>query len=319
MKLEIKYPDKTAHQVELAVSMAVLGRDPACDLVINDERCSRRHAVLEVTPTGLQVRDAGSANGVFVNGKKTERSPLVAFDLVRIGEVIIKVLPGDAPTVVMAPEDLLELGTAAGPAPKGAGPTALGIEPPVSTDGQKRAPARAAPAPRSAKPRHGPLSGAEPGGARSLTPRTRSAPPGRPSTVTTLAALWTASILLYGASAAVSPFLELQGGAGTAHAAVSAALALLSAVMAFGLFTRKTWARPAQTVIAGLGLLVCPFTLASATVLIYMLRPATRAAFEGKAGADDPAETTFTLTLIGTVVLGTLLSAAGALSTTWLR
>ena len=28
-----------------------------------------------------------------------------------------------------------------------------------------------------------------------------------------------------------------------------------------------------------LGLLVCPFTLASATTLIYMLRPSTRAAF----------------------------------------
>ena len=70
MKLEIRYPDKPPHEVELKGAVAVLGRDPSCDLVIGDERCSRRHAVLEHTPTGLQVRDAGSANGVFVNGKK---------------------------------------------------------------------------------------------------------------------------------------------------------------------------------------------------------------------------------------------------------
>jgi hypothetical protein len=132
---------------------------------------------------------------------------------------------------------------------------------------------------------------------------------GRPTTLTTLASLWAASVLLYGASAAFSPFFGLRDEAGTAHAAGSAVMALLSAVMAFGLFTLKPWARLAQAGIAGLGLVVCPFTLASATALIYVLRPATKAAFEGKA-SDDPAETTFTLTLVGTVVLGVLLTAA---------
>jgi hypothetical protein len=89
--------------------------------------------------------------------------------------------------------------------------------------------------------------------------------------------------------------------------------------MAYGLFTRQPWARLAQAVIAGLGLLVCPFTLASATVLIYVLRPSTVAAFEGKSASTDPAETTFTLTLIGTVVLGVLLSVAGVLGSRFLR
>ena len=56
--------------------------------------------------------------------------------------------------------------------------------------------------------------------------------------------------------------------------------AVVSGLMAWGLFTRKPWARLAQAVIAGLGLLVCPFTLASATTLIYVLRPSTRAAFD---------------------------------------
>ena len=52
--------------------------------------------------------------------------------------------------------------------------------------------------------------------------------------------------------------------------------------MGLGLLTLKPWARMLQIGIAGLGLLVCPFTLASATVLFYMLREDARLYFSGK-------------------------------------
>ena len=45
VRFEVRYPTSRPHEVELKVTVAVLGRDPSCDLVINDERCSRRHAV----------------------------------------------------------------------------------------------------------------------------------------------------------------------------------------------------------------------------------------------------------------------------------
>ena len=51
--------------------------------------------------------------------------------------------------------------------------------------------------------------------------------------------------------------------------------------MAVGLRARAPWARHLQIVTAGVGLLVCPFTFASVTVLIYMLREDVKAAFEG--------------------------------------
>jgi hypothetical protein len=49
---------------------AVLGRSRECDVVIEDENVSRRHA--EVRPSGGAwiVRDLGSTNGVKVNGRK---------------------------------------------------------------------------------------------------------------------------------------------------------------------------------------------------------------------------------------------------------
>jgi hypothetical protein len=111
VKFEVRYPTGASHEVELSGTVAVLGRDPASDLVLNDAKCSRRHAVVEAGPDGLAIRDAGSANGVFVNGKKVERSPLVAGDVVRLGEVTLKVLAEEvAGTLVMAAEDIEDFG-----------------------------------------------------------------------------------------------------------------------------------------------------------------------------------------------------------------
>jgi predicted component of type VI protein secretion system len=53
---------------------AVLGRSRECDVVIDDENVSRRHA--EVRPSGGSwiVRDLGSTNGVKVNGKRIDQA-----------------------------------------------------------------------------------------------------------------------------------------------------------------------------------------------------------------------------------------------------
>lgn len=107
MKLEIRYPSGSHHEVELSGTVAVVGRDPSCDLVLNDAKCSRRHAVLEAGPDGIAIRDAGSANGIFVNNQKVERANLKDGDLVRLGEVLIKILPEEMPgTLVMAPDEI---------------------------------------------------------------------------------------------------------------------------------------------------------------------------------------------------------------------
>src|SRR5262245_6476074 len=95
VKFEVRYPTGSVHEVELQGTLAVLGRDPSCDLVLNDAKCSRRHAVIEAGPQGLSIRDSGSANGVYVNGKRVERSGLAEGDEVRLGEVTLKVLPED--------------------------------------------------------------------------------------------------------------------------------------------------------------------------------------------------------------------------------
>ncbi len=152
VRFEIRYPTGAQHEVELSGTVAVLGRDPSCDLVLNDPKCSRRHAVLEAGPDGIAVRDAGSANGVYVNGKKVERAQLVVGDTVRVGEVTLKVLEEDVPgTLVMAPEDMNDLSGAAAP--------------------RRRAPAAPAPAPAPRPPVAAPPPPAKPpSAAASATP-----------------------------------------------------------------------------------------------------------------------------------------------------
>lgn len=150
MRFEVRYPTGAQHEVELSGSVAVLGRDPSSDLVLNDAKCSRRHAVLEAGPEGIAVRDAGSANGIFVNGKKVDRAQLGVGDVVRLGETTLKVLAEEVPgTLVMAPEDVEDFG---GTRPVQPGPSALGTPPPTRPTPAVKAPIHAGSAPTRETP-----------------------------------------------------------------------------------------------------------------------------------------------------------------------
>jgi hypothetical protein len=128
-----------------------------------------------------------------------------------------------------------------------------------------------------------------------------TAPSLRGLTVTILAALW-----------AVNAPLSLLGGIGSlfsssgwmkfAMAACYILLAGISGVMAWGLWSVKPWARMAQIVLSGLGIIVaCPFVITSVSTIVYMLRPAVKARFAGTAEV-EPRETLFAI-LVGVGVL----------------
>jgi pSer/pThr/pTyr-binding forkhead associated (FHA) protein len=56
----------------------VLGRDPGCDLVIDDDRVSRRHARLRFDGQGWELSDLGSKNGTLVEGVPAASPSLLA-------------------------------------------------------------------------------------------------------------------------------------------------------------------------------------------------------------------------------------------------
>ena len=62
-----------------------VGRNPQCDVFLNDMTVSRHHATIEPCAEGYMVRDANSFNGVWVNNESVESRVLVAGDVIQIG------------------------------------------------------------------------------------------------------------------------------------------------------------------------------------------------------------------------------------------
>ena len=62
-----------------------VGRDPRCDVFLNDMTVSRLHAEIEVKPDGCVLRDNNSFNGVWVNDRTVETCLLKPGDLIQIG------------------------------------------------------------------------------------------------------------------------------------------------------------------------------------------------------------------------------------------
>jgi hypothetical protein len=55
---------------QLASGRIVIGRSRTCELVVHDDTVSRRHAALELHEGAWRLRDLGSSNGTWVNGRR---------------------------------------------------------------------------------------------------------------------------------------------------------------------------------------------------------------------------------------------------------
>lgn len=99
----------------LAAGELLIGRQPGCDIQIDDTSVSSRHALLTVRPsrylegqTEIVIEDLNSTNGTFVNDRRVERQALAANDTVRIAWNTFRLVDEDAPdferTAVILPE-----------------------------------------------------------------------------------------------------------------------------------------------------------------------------------------------------------------------
>lgn len=78
--------------------VTVAGRNPDCDLFLDDVTVSRRHAEVLRDGTRFVVKDAGSLNGTYVNRERVDVAELAPGDEVQIGKFKLTFLsaPGDA-------------------------------------------------------------------------------------------------------------------------------------------------------------------------------------------------------------------------------
>ncbi|MBN1769907.1 MAG: GGDEF domain-containing protein [Deltaproteobacteria bacterium] len=68
----------------------VLGRDPGCDVVLNDGGVSWRHARIEDRGDAWGVVDLGSTNGTVVRGQQARDTILAAGDTVMLGRTVLR-------------------------------------------------------------------------------------------------------------------------------------------------------------------------------------------------------------------------------------
>jgi pSer/pThr/pTyr-binding forkhead associated (FHA) protein len=76
---------------------AIIGRAPGCDLLLDDPLVSRNHARVLASEIGTGIEDLGSANGLYVNGRRRMGiSPLHPGDVVQLGGTVWLVLSCEA-------------------------------------------------------------------------------------------------------------------------------------------------------------------------------------------------------------------------------
>lgn len=69
----------------------LVGRHPACDVVVGDPSVSRRHAQLTLRDGTWVLQDLASTNGTRVNGQRVGRTSLRTGDILALGNQAIQI------------------------------------------------------------------------------------------------------------------------------------------------------------------------------------------------------------------------------------
>jgi hypothetical protein len=85
-KLILSLDGVVVKEVQLSKSRSTIGRRPYNDIVIENLAVSGQHAVLENTGRQVILKDLGSTNGTYVNGKPIRKQALQYGDQIEIGK-----------------------------------------------------------------------------------------------------------------------------------------------------------------------------------------------------------------------------------------
>ena len=84
-ELRIVRGPQTGIDISIRKGKLTMGRDPQCDIFLNDMTVSRHHAVIDTDEKGSIISDTNSFNGVWVNDTLCDRCLLKTGDVIQIG------------------------------------------------------------------------------------------------------------------------------------------------------------------------------------------------------------------------------------------
>ena len=92
--LVVIYGADLGKRIALGPGAIEAGRSTKCDISIDQESVSRRHARIWWDGIGYRVRDLGSTNGTYVNDALVSEREMVDGDQIKIGRTILKFMTG---------------------------------------------------------------------------------------------------------------------------------------------------------------------------------------------------------------------------------
>jgi hypothetical protein len=161
----------SGNPIDVTRDPSMVGRDPACEVVVTDGSVSRRHARLERRADEWWVVDQGSANGTYVNSLKVAEIALKNGPELRFGALAFRVDVTEDPEATVASPALPEETLMATPEPP--------PPPPPPTPPPPPAAATPPPAPPPPPPPHRAAGGGHPPASAPVPQMSGGAPPAK--------------------------------------------------------------------------------------------------------------------------------------------
>ncbi len=105
LRVRVIRPEEAVRTIDAGAAPLLVGRAPACGLVLDAPKVSRTHCRIEAGGDTVLVTDLGSRNGTFVNGKRIEAPAHIApDDELGIGDFVLACsrLGGSSASTTMA-------------------------------------------------------------------------------------------------------------------------------------------------------------------------------------------------------------------------